>query len=515
MKKHNEYLDNISVDSELHTKIMRATAEHQKQKYQGQKGLRYVAMAACAVVLAVGVWFSSSFLNNLSSQDDTNGLFAHNPDHRQPDRENIPPLSPRFIPISPPDRTFTAISLHHVDAAPLINPQLGMPDTAAATAARGANDFAFRLSAALASNIGYDNFVMSPYSVWMPLAALLNATNEVYQAALLDALNAAGITLADVNRAASRMLFDLTNERARQWQWEDALQNNPIHIANAIFVDQNYTLRHEFAQTFMDYFQGEMIQVDFLNPQAVDEINLWASDNTHGLIPEIVQSFDPQTVASIANAIFFSDKWVNEFDPARTQRDIFHAPNGEQYAYFMEMEWPITRFFEDERVQAINLPFMSSGGMTVILPKDGDAVGLLASMTDEYFNRMHEDAIFATGRLLLPRFSIENTLDNLSDALVALGVPLFDATSAPLTGGLVEEDLPMWIDNAIQVAMIAVDEEGATAAAVTSVFMAGFGLMDAASTFEMICNRPFVFVLHGRTTDGGRQVLFTGIVNQP
>ena len=33
--------------------------------------------------------------------------------------------------------------------------------------------------------------------------------------------------------------------------------------------------------------------------------------------------------------------------------------------------------------------------------------------------------------------------------------------------------------------------------------------------FEMICDRPFVFVLCGATKDGGDQVLFTGIVNDP
>jgi hypothetical protein len=34
-------------------------------------------------------------------------------------------------------------------------------------------------------------------------------------------------------------------------------------------------------------------------------------------------------------------------------------------------------------------------------------------------------------------------------------------------------------------------------------------------TFEMICNKPFVFVLYGSTYDGGAQVLFTGVVNEP
>ena len=514
MKKHNEYLDNISVDPALHRKIMRAVTEPSMQPHLYKTAIRYAAIVACMAVLAVGIWIVPEFFNSQQPAEYTNGLFTHTSEDRQPDRENIPPLPPRFTPVSSPQRNFTAISLHHVDAAPLIEPQWDVSAPTAIQVAHGANDFAFRLSAALAPDIGHDNFVMSPYSVWMPLAALLNATDEAHRPALLEALGAGGITVAEVNQATSRMLFDLTSERARQMQIDDALQNNPMHIANAIFVNHSHTLRNEFAQTFADYFRGEMIQVDFLDPQAVDEVNLWVSDNTHGLIPEIIQEFGPTTVAAIANAIFFSDTWASQFDPTLTQRDVFHSPTEESYAYFMEMELPLASYFEDQRVQAIDLSFMGGGGMTIILPKDGNAVGLLASMTSEYFNRIHDYAVLAEGKLLLPRFSIESTLDNLDDSLVALGVPLFDSESAPLTG-LFEESLPAWIDEAIQIAMINVDEEGATAAAVTIMNMYGSSRMEAETTFEMICNRPFVFILHSFTVDGGRQVLFTGVVNQP
>jgi len=496
MKTYNNYMDTRSVDPILHDKIMQTVTQKPKPILQKRLALRCAITAACALVLLFGLWLI--------------------PNGETPQQAEVPPLPPRFTPTSPPSRSFTSIFLHQVNAAPLIEPQWDMPDPLAVKAAQGANDFAFRLSAALAPNIGHDNFVVSPYSVWLPLAALLNATDEAHQPALLAALGAAGISPADVNRAASRMLFDLTNERGRRRQWGEGHESNPIHIANAIFVDQSHTLHHNFIQTFADYFRGEMIQVDFLDPQAVEEVNLWASDNTYGLIPEIIQEFDPLTVAAIANAIFFSDTWLREFDPYLTQRDIFHAPTGESHGYFMEMEWSITNYFEDEQVQAINLPFTNGSGMTIILPKDKNAVGLLASMTDEYFKRMHDDAVYAEGRLLLPRFAIENTLTSgLTDSLISLGVPLFDSETAPLTGGLIEEDLPVWINSAIQVATITVDEEGATAAAVTALVVYGGGTAEALTSFEMICNHPFVFVLHSYTPDGGRQVLFTGVVNDP
>ncbi|MCL2247568.1 MAG: serpin family protein, partial [Lentimicrobiaceae bacterium] len=113
--------------------------------------------------------------------------------------------------------------------------------------ARGANEFAFRLSAALAQNIGNESFVFSPYSVWLPLAALVNATDDANREVLIEVLAESGISEADINRAASRMLYNLT--RANQ-------ESSPLKIANAIFVDDSLTLRRDFADIFMSYYIG-------------------------------------------------------------------------------------------------------------------------------------------------------------------------------------------------------------------------------------------------------------------
>jgi serpin B len=114
-----------------------------------------------------------------------------------------------------------------------------------------------------------------------------------------------------------------------------------------------------------------------------------------------------------------------------------------------------------------------------------------------------------TGKLLLPKFEITNKFD-LNDALTALGVPLFDSEAAPLTGGLIESGIPVWIDKAVQKAMIKVDEKGTTAAAVTVMMTAGAGMPQPTEPFEMVCDRPFVFVL-----ENYGQAMFTGVVNNP
>jgi serpin B len=400
-----------------------------------------------------------------------------------------------------------SISIVNVNANALIAPSYGEVDPAVKTAATGANDFAFLLGRELIKDNGDKNFVFSPYSVWLPLAALDNAAAPQHKAALLSALGARGITEGDINKAASRMLYDLTNARDEG----DREHYNPLKIVNAIFVDKTVTLRRDFAQTYMDFYRGSSINVDFSTRDAVDAVNRWASNNTEGLITDLIQQFEPLTLSAIANAIYFSDRWSWEFEPTKTTEDVFHAPAGDSRAFYMLHEGPNQTYYEDNKVQAIPLAFTQSAGMYIILPKTGGAEALLSSMTNEYFAEIQSNTFMAEGKLLLPRFSIENDTMDLKESLEALGVPLFEEDSIT---GLIQE-YPLYITAAVQKALIRVDEKGTTAAAVTVLGASNTSMPPPNVPFEMICNRPFMFILYDYTYENGAQILFTGIVNQP
>ncbi|MCL2388428.1 MAG: hypothetical protein FWC89_12915 [Defluviitaleaceae bacterium] len=410
--------------------------------------------------------------------------------------------------------TSEIISHTNVEAAPLIDTRTIARDENNFAVERGANDFAFALGSALLEDVGTDNFIVSPYSVWLPLAALINAAHEDYRPALIEILAAEGLDVATINQATSRMLFDLTNERSRLAAGED-WYGSPLQIANAVLVNNRYTINTEFAQTFADYFRGEAIAMDFASPNAVVAINQWASDNTNGRITNVLEEIDPNTAVAIANAIYFTGSWINEFNPDNTSREIFHSPTGDVYAYFMRRNFHDIMYFEDERMQSLAMHFYTGGTLRILLPHDGDAVGLLSDMTAEQFEAIGPNSVRGSGRLVLPRFSIESKL-NLVDALTALGLgALFCETTAPLTN-LIYHPYPCFLSNAVQVATIEVDEEGATAAAVTIIEAVALSYNpDPIIPFEMICDRPFAFVLSRHLSGGGQQILFTGVVNQP
>lgn len=411
-----------------------------------------------------------------------------------------------------PAQKETTESFAEIAAEPsaLAAPDYGKTDSAAQKAAAGANDFAFRFSAKLAEQAGNENFVCSPFSAWMPLAALVNATDEEHKPELMEALGAAGITEEDLNRAASRMLYELTREGGKELEYNPRI---PIRLTNALFVSNQYTANGDFAQIFADHYRGSVMQVDFSSREAVDAVNEWASEHTDGLIDNIVSEFSPDTVSAIANAIYFSDRWEDEFEITDTKPDVFHSPNGDTMANYMRRNGTAMEYYEDDTLQAMPLAFTTGAKLYILLPKDGDAAGLISSLDSDYFNTIQNEMKLLPGKLLLPRFKIDGGVMTLDDTLDALGIPLMDPDAAPLTE-LVREQ-PLGISEAVQQATITVNEEGATAASVTVILTDGLGPLVEAEPFEMICNKPFVFVLTANTHDGGEQVLFTGMVNEP
>jgi serpin B len=336
---------------------------------------------------------------------------------------------------------------------------------------------------------------------------LVNATDEPHKPALLEALGATGVTEQQLNDYAQMLLYRVTGESNKEYEKNYI---SPLKIANALFVDREHTVKQAFAQTFADNYLGTTFNVDFSSQQAVDAINGWADKHSEGLIPNIVESFQPETVAALANAIYYADRWDWEFDASETTPDTFHAPGGDTTADFMKRQGSNQLYYEDQRVQAMPLRFKNGGSLWIILPRTETANELYAAMTAGYYGEITEGGILCTGKLLLPKFEIANSVEGLSEALIALGVPLFDREAAPLTSGLLESDIPVWVDEAVQKAMIKVDEKGTTAAAVTVIAAAGAGMPPPVVPFEMVCDKPFIFVL-----ESYGQILFTGVVNNP
>jgi serpin B len=142
--------------------------------------------------------------------------------------------------------------------------------------------------------------------------------------------------------------------------------------------------------------------------------------------------------------------------------------------------------------------------MTILLPEVHDGIDqLLESMTAEQWTSWMAGIDSTDLVVSMPKFTLEYEL-KMNDVLSALGMdvaftPMADFTKMFAPGGI-------WIDEVKHKAFVQVDEEGTTAAAVTSVSMTDSAPM------SIVVDRPFVFVIREKFSG---TVLFMGKVMDP
>ena len=376
-----------------------------------------------------------------------------------------------------------------------------------------ANGFALRFTEALLKQKKEgENLIASPYSAWLPLAALVNGCSGATQEQLLKVIGEAGIDAETLNQTVKAVNAGLSQEeRRKSFEEYGETFESPLKIANALFVQKDAVVNQTFAQLFSDNYDGKLFSVDFSDSSAANAINSWASEKTDGKIVEIVDSFDADTVAAIANALYFSDSWSNQFLAENTTEGTFHGAKQDENAEFMNQKLSDGIYYEDETMQAIVLWTTSGGQMVLCLPKDGySAEEVLQSLTTEKLQKI-SGADYRCVQLSLPKFKLESNVFSIKEALEAMGIPLMQATDAALTEVLDNEAL--YISSALQSAMVEVDENGLTAAAVTVMGLEKMALMPETDPIELTFDSPFAFVLTGNGEDAGDQILFTGVVN--
>lgn len=89
---------------------------------------------------------------------------------------------------------------------------------------------------------------------------------------------------------------------------------NLLKIASAAFYDQKLQL----SELFVNKLRKSNVQsakIDFQSPDAANNINEWAYQETQGEIPKII---DSQNLATdkliISNAVYFRGVWLNKFN---------------------------------------------------------------------------------------------------------------------------------------------------------------------------------------------------------
>ena len=102
-----------------------------------------------------------------------------------------------------------------------------------------------------------------------------------------------------------------------------------LNIANALFLNKQYTLKKQFEEDLKDYYDAKAEVLDFsASQQSAAVINKWCNDKTKGMIPEIIEATAPNAVSYLLNAIYFKADWTSKFDEKNTKEEDFASLNG-------------------------------------------------------------------------------------------------------------------------------------------------------------------------------------------
>lgn len=343
------------------------------------------------------------------------------------------------------------------------------------------------------------NFMVSPFSLSMALSMTWNGAAGETKTAMKNALG-----LSDFSDEEANTYFKTVKEALLK---TDA--STKLAIANSIWTNQNIAIKESFLSLNKSYYDATAQSVDFSNTETTKRINQWASDNTNGLIKDVLQKTTEDDLMYLLNAIYFKGIWTTKFDAKNTSKMPFTYDDGTSKNVDMMKQKASFNYTEDETLQAVQLPYGNQAfSMVVLLPKDGKKLNDIVSIAKEngYWNNLISSFRNAEVNLFLPKFKTEYN-KKLNDILTDMGMGVAFTAQADFSG---MSDVSAAISFVEQFTYISTDEEGTEAAAVTVVGMITTAL-PTPKTVTFKADKPFIYVIQENSTGA---ILFMGAVKK-
>lgn len=338
------------------------------------------------------------------------------------------------------------------------------------------------------------SFVYSPLSITYVLSMVNAAAEGTTRTEIQNTLGFGNGEIKDVNGFCKTLIDGLPRV-------DTSVQ---IHIANAIYVNKNYTLKKLFLLDMKGYYGANAESLDFSSSKTLNRINDWCKKKTNGLIPEILSEVNPDAVSYLLNAVYFKAAWTYPFEERYTEMETFNTENGPEKLPMM-YQTDEFRYMKNNIFAAVDLPYGDGKWrMTVILPQKGknvsDAIGYLAKEGMSFLSQMRSRDV----SIKLPRFETESTTEDLIGTMKKMGIiRAFDERQAEIRNMCNQN---VYISRMLQKAHIKVDEKGSEAAAVTSVEIFCLSASED-EPVKFYADHPFVYVI--REVSSG-VILFVG-----
>ena len=297
--------------------------------------------------------------------------------------------------------------------------------------------------------------------------------------------------------------------------WERTYQDNGHEIstlANSLWLEKGLNYQQDTMDNLAYHYYASVYQGDLGSAKMNNAIGAWLDNNTGGFLKNATQNINlpPETILALYSTIYFQAKWQDQFNQANNTKDVFHTPNGDITATFMNKKLAQMYYYWGDHFSAVALGLKNGSRMWFILPDEGCTTADV--LADGQYMQMvlqqdWENAKWMKVNLSVPKFDVNSTI-NLKDGFEKMGVTdVFIEGKANFSE--ITADVPIFLTAANQSVRVQIDEEGVKAAAYIEFPGAG-SPAPPEEIIDFILDRPFIFAI---TTDS--IPLFAGTVNNP
>ena len=350
------------------------------------------------------------------------------------------------------------------------------------------------------STQGSENALWSPINAYIGLSMMTELTDGASRQQILDLF---GVSSTDELRQQAGAV------------WESAYHDNGHEIstlANSLWLEEGLDYDQETMDNLAYYYYASVYRGDLGSRKINNAIGAWLNNNTGGLLKNASKNINlsPDTILALYSTIYFQAKWQNQFNQSNNTDDVFHAPDGDKTATFMNKKLAQMNYYYGDQFSAVALSLKNGSQMWFILPDEGYTTADV--LADGQYMQMvlHQDwknTKWMKVNLSVPKFDVNSTMD-LKDGLQEMGVTdVFSEATSNFSE--ITADVPVYLTAANQSVRVQIDEEGVKAAAYIE-FPGATSPEPPEEIIDFVLDRPFIFAI---TTDS--IPLFMGTVNNP
>lgn len=359
----------------------------------------------------------------------------------------------------------------------------------------------FSLSLFKSSLSQNENTLLSPVSVSLALGMTANGSD--------------GSTLTQFKKLLAGNKFTVDQLNKFNYSMSSILQNdkqNKIRIANSIWYrdEKGLVVNPSFLQKNADFYKSAVYKSDFNSGRTVKDINNWVKKNTDGMIDNMVDTINPDTIMYLFNTVLFNAEWQNTYKSNDVFDEIFEKSKDDKKGVpFMHSQ---EKYLKSKNAEGFIKPYKGNKYSFVgILPVENTPLSEYIKTLDgkalsDFINSYNDEY----AQISLPKFKYDYSI-SLVEPLKSLGfTDGFIPSKANFKNMASSNKGNIYISNILHKTYIQVDEKGTKAGAATKVEMETGSAMQQQKRITF--DRPFMFVIIENET---KLPLFIGTVLDP